>query len=245
LLGIGQTGIGSGVVQDFDLEYAAKLAKLKNVEMATKLGINEAARVTTVKPSGTSSMVLGCSSGVHAWHAPFYKRRIRVGKNESIYKYLSENHPELLEDDFEKPHLQSIITVPQKAPGDAILRTESALELLTRVKWFHDNWIRPGHNTGNNTHNVSATISIKDDEWEEVGNWMWKNRDSYNGLSVLPFSDHTYVQAPFQDCSKEEYDMLMTTLKKIDLTKVYEIEDNTNLAGEIACSGGSCEVKYV
>lgn len=245
LLGVGMTGIGSGIIQTFDLNQSAQVAKEENKRVAQQIGINSAARITTVKPSGTSSMVLGCSSGVHAWHAPFYKRRIRVGKNESIYNYLVNNHPELLEDDFEKPHLQAIISVPQKAPLTAILRNESAINLLERIKFFHSDWILPGHNSGNNTHNVSATISIKENEWESVGEWMWKNRDCYNGLSVLPYSDHTYVQAPFEDCSEEEYNLLMTTLKDVDLTKIYEIEDNTDLSGEIACAGGACEVKYV
>jgi len=150
--------------------------------------------------------------------------------------------PELMEDDFFRPHDTAILSVPQMAPECSILRTESALSLLNRVKFIHDEWIKPGHTSGQNTHNVSATISIKDDEWVDVGEWMWKNRDSYNGLSVLPYSDHTYKQAPFEDITREKYDELYNKLDIINLNEVYEVEDTTNLMGEIACSGGSCEI---
>jgi ribonucleoside-diphosphate reductase alpha chain len=103
-------------------------------------------------------------------------------------------------------------------------------------------WVKPGHRKGQNTHNVSATITIKDAEWQDVGEWMWENRDKYNGLSVLPYSDHTYKQAPFEDCSKETYDVLVESLQEIDLTQVQEEEDNTDLQGELACAGGACEI---
>jgi hypothetical protein len=172
----------------------------------------------------------------------FYIRRLRVNKSESIYFYLMTHVPELMEDDFFRSHDTAILSVPQMAPEGSILRTESALSLLNRVKFIHDEWIKPGHTNGQNTHNVSATISIKDDEWVDVGEWMWKNRDSYNGLSVLPYSDHTYKQAPFEDITKEKYDELYNKLDIINLNEVYEIEDTTNLMGEIACSGGSCEI---
>ena len=152
------------------------------------------------------------------------------------------HHPELIEDDFFRPHDTAIISVPQKAPEGAIMRTESALDLLERVKLFYQGWIKPGHRTGQNTHNISATISIKADEWGTVGKWMWENRKFYNGLSVLPYSDHTYTQAPFEDCTKEKYEELMGSLSNIDLLQVVELVDNTNLKGEAACAGGACEV---
>ena len=119
------------------------------------------------------------------------------------------------------------------------------MELLERVKWFSQNWIRNGHKRGNNTHNISATISIKEDEWDEVGEWMWENRKYYNGLSVLPYKGGTYKQAPFENCDELTYRRMMESLGEIDLTKVIELEDNTNLSGEAACAGGACEVKYV
>ena len=245
LLGIGLTGIGSGIAQKMDMKAAAKIAKEENGRLAILLGINAAARVTTIKPSGTSSLVLGCSSGIHAWHNDYYIRRIRVGKNEDIYHYLSVNHPELVEDEFFRPHDTAVISVPQKAPEDSTLRYESAMDLLERVKWFSQNWIRNGHKRGNNTHNISATISIKEDEWKEVGEWMWDNRNFYNGLSVLPYKGGTYKQAPFEDCDELTYKRMMDSLVDVDLTKIIETDDNTNLSGEVACAGGACEVNYV
>ena len=243
LIGVSMTGIGSGVVTTYDMSEAAEVVKVENERVAKILGINSAARCTTVKPAGTTSLALGTSSGIHAWHNDYYLRRVRVGKNEAIYTYLSIYHPELLEDDKFRPHDTAIITVPQKAPEGAILRTESPFDLLERVKQVTKEWIKPGHRKGNNTHNVSATISIKNDEWDTVGEWMWENRKFYNGLSVLPFDGHTYVQAPFTDCTKEEYEALIETLKEVDLSKVVEMEDMTDLAGEAACAGGACEVK--
>lgn len=242
LIGVGMTGIGSGAVLKLDLKQAAQVVKEENERVAKLIGINPAARCTTIKPSGTSSLTLGTSSGIHAWHNDYYIRRVRVGKNEAIYTYLSIYHPELVEDEYFRPHDTAVISVPQKAPEGSILRHESALQLLERVKFFYQHWIKPGHRTGQNTHNISATVSIKDNEWDEVGKWMWQNRKFYNGLSVLPFSDHTYKQAPFQDCTKEEYDELIKSLNDIDLTKVVEFFDTTNLMGELACAGGACEI---
>ena len=242
LLGIGMTGIGSGRVQQLDLEEAANLAVSTNKYYAGELGINAAARVTTVKPSGTTSCVLGTSSGVHAWHNDYYIRRIRVGKNEAIYNYLSIRHPELLEDDFFKADSQAVISIPQKAPGDGILRHETSLELLERVRDIYSRWIEPGHIQGNNTHNVSCTVSVKEDEWEKVGEWMWKNKTFYNGLSVLPYDGGTYTQAPFEDIEADKFDELNNQLKEVDVSQIVEIVDNTNLTGELACAGASCEI---
>ena len=243
LLGIGMTGIASNRVQKLDMEKAAKVAVDENKRIADLLGINPAARVTTVKPSGTTSLILGTSSGVHAWHNDYYIRRIRVGKNEAIYTYLAIHHPELVEDDFFKPTIQAVISVPQKAPDGSILRNENVIDMLERVKRFNTQWVKKGHRKGANTNNVSATVSIQEGEWEKVGQWMWENKDFYNGLSVLPYSDHTYKQAPFEDCTEEEYERLMTSLHELDLSKVVEMDDMTDLSGELACAGGACEIK--
>ena len=243
LIGVSMTGIGSGAILKYDMEEAAELVKVENERVAKILGINSAARCTTVKPAGTTSLTLGTSSGIHAWHNDYYLRRMRVGKNEAIYSYLSIYHPELLEDCVLRPHDTAILTIPQKAPAGAILRTESPFDLLERVKQVTKEWIKPGHRKGNNSHNVSATVSIKDEEWEAVGEWMWENRKFYNGLSVLNYSGHTYRQAPFEDCTEEGYTKLAQTLSNLDLTKVVEMEDMTDLAGEAACAGGACEVK--
>ena len=243
LIGVGMTGIGSGKVRQFNLEEAAENVKTENARVAKLIGINSAARCTTIKPSGTSSLVLGTSSGIHAWHNDYYIRRIRVGKNESIYLHLLINHPELVKDEYFRPHDTAVIEIPQKAPDNAIYRTESAIDLLERVKMFYKGWIKPGHKTGQNTHNISATISVKEDEWETVGKWMFENKTYYNGLSVLPYDGGTYIQAPFEDCTKETYEEMMKSLTQIDLTTVVELEDNTDQKGEVACGAGGCEIK--
>jgi ribonucleoside-diphosphate reductase alpha chain len=243
LLGVGMTGIGSGVVQKLDVKSATKVAKEENERVAGILGINKAARITTIKPAGTSSLTLGCSSGIHAWHNDYYLRRVRVGKNESIYTHLALHHPELVEDEYFRPHDTAVIGVPQKAPEGSILRTESPLQLLERVKWFSQNWIKPGHRNGMNTHNISATVSIREHEWDAVGKWMWENKEFYNGLSVLNYDGGSYTQAPFEDITKEKYEQLMQTLHDVDLSKVVEFDDNTDLTGELACAGGACEIK--
>jgi ribonucleoside-diphosphate reductase alpha chain len=243
LLGVSLTGIASNKIQNLDVKAAAAAAKEKNKEISKIIGIKAAARITTIKPAGTTSLALGCSSGIHAWHNDYYIRRIRVGKNESIYKYLADNHPELVEDEYFRPHDTAVISVPQKAPEGATLRSESSLELLERIKWFSKNWIKPGHARGQNTHNISATVSIKDDEWETVGKWMWENRKYYNGISCLPYDGGSYVQQPFEDCTKETYEKMMGHLKGVDLTEIIESEDNTDLKGELACAGGACEIK--
>ena len=242
LLGVGMTGIGSGKVQNLNLEEAAKLAVETNKYYAAEIGVNPAARLTTVKPSGTTSCVLGTSSGIHAWHNDYYIRRIRVGKNEAIYTYLSIHHPELIEDDFFKPDSQAIISIPQQAPEGGILRHEASLELLERVRDIYEKWIIPGHVGGNNTHNVSCTISVKEDEWDKVGEWMWENREYYNGMSVLPYFGGSYKQAPFEDIDEKTFEGMFIDLKEVDLSGVVEIMDNTNLTGELACAGGSCEI---
>jgi ribonucleoside-triphosphate reductase len=243
LLGVGMTGIGSGKVQKLDLKAAAKVSREENERVASIIGINRSARTTTIKPAGTSSLTLGCSSGIHAWHNDFYLRRVRVGKNEAIYSYLAINHPELVEDEYFRPHDTAVIGVPQKAPEGSILRSESPLQLLERVKWFNQNWIKPGHRTGMNTHNISATVSIREHEWDAVGNWMWENKEHFNGLSVLPYDGGTYIQAPFEDIDEQKYNQLMETLHDVDLSKIIELDDNTDLSGELACAGGACEIK--
>jgi ribonucleoside-diphosphate reductase alpha chain len=237
------TGIASGKVLNLDTTEASKVVKKENERVAKMIGVNKAARCTTVKPAGTTSLTLGTSSGIHAWHNEHYIRRLRVGKNEAIYSYLSIFHPDMIEDEYFRPHDTAVISVPQKAPEDAIMRTESALQLLKRVAKISTEWVKPGTRSGQNTHNVSATISIKEAEWADVGEWMWENRNIYNGLSVLPYDGGSYKQAPFEDCSKETYEAMLETLEEVDLTKVIEIEDNTNLTGELACAGGACEIK--
>jgi len=242
LIGVSMTGIGSGKVLKLNTTESAEIVKKENARVARMLGINKSARCTTVKPAGTTSLTLGTSSGIHAWHNDYYIRRIRVGKNEAIYTYLSLNHPELVEDCVFRSHDTAVISIPQMAPEGSILRTESPFDLLERVKKISTEWVKPGHRKGSNTHNVSATISLKENEWDKAGEWMWKNRECYNGLSVLPYDGGTYTQAPFEDITKKEYDTLLNSLTSINLLGVVELTDETDLKGELACAGGACEI---
>jgi len=242
LLGVSMTGIASNAVENLDIESASIKAKLENERVAKIIGINSAARVTCIKPAGTTSLVLGTSSGIHAWHDYYYIRRMRLGKNEAIYNYLSLNHPELVEDEYFNPTTQAVVQIPQIAPKNAIIRTESCFDLLERIKRYSIRWVSRGHNTGMNSHNVSATVSIKEDEWDAVGEWMWMNRHYYNGLSVLPYDGGTYIQAPFETITREKYIELLDSLKSVDLTNIVETQDNTDLTGELACAGGQCEI---
>lgn len=241
LIGVGMTGIASGRVLDLDLRETAEEAKKMNMATSGKIGIQFAARCSTIKPSGTTSLVLGTSSGIHAWHNDYYVRRVRIGKNEALYTYLSIQHPELLEDDLLNTK-QAIIHIPQQAPEGSILRTESAMDLLERIKKFNVEWVRNGFRRGNNANNVSATVSILDNEWEMVGEWMWENKASYNGLSVLPFDNGNYKQAPFEDLTRQQFEELEECLKEIDLTQVIEFDDETDHKAEAACAGGACAI---
>jgi ribonucleoside-diphosphate reductase alpha chain len=243
LIGVGMTGIASGEILKYDIAGASAVAKEVNTETAKTISINAASRVTTIKPSGSTSCVLGTSSGIHAWYDEFYIRRMQMTKDEAIYKYLINNHPELVEDYHLIPN-SAVVEVPQKAPEDAILRSESALELLERVKKFNVEWVKTGHRFGDNTNNVSATISVKDDEWGTVGEWMWNNKHTFNGLSVLPYDGGSYSQAPFETIDEERYNEMVSHLSAIDLTQVLEKEDNTTQKEEIACAGGACDLTY-
>lgn len=245
LIGVSMTGIASGVVLKLDMTEAAKQVNKVNSRVAKLIGINKAARTTTVKPAGTTSLVLGTSSGIHAWHNRYYIRRLRVGKNESIYSYLQINHPELIEDDYFRPHDTAVLSIPQEAPKGSIMRKESPLDLLERIKKVASEWVQPGHRTGSNSHNVSATVSVKETEWDQVGEWMWDNREHYNGLAVLPYDGGSYVQAPFEDINKQQHDEMVKALHSIDLSKIVELDDQTDLAGELACSGGSCDITSI
>jgi ribonucleoside-triphosphate reductase len=243
LLGVSMTGIASGTVESLSMEEATKHVLAENSRVASAININISARTTCVKPAGTTSLVLGTSSGIHAWHNDYYIRRMRAGKDEALAQYMMIAAPELVEQDVNVPH-QVVLSFPQKAPQGAKVRTEHMLELLERVKDVSIRWVAPGHRNGINQHNVSCTISVKDGQWKLLTNWMWSNRDHYNGISVLPyFGAAAYPQLPFEDITEEKYLELLPFLEKIDISKVYE--DNgvsVNLAAELACSGDGCEV---
>jgi ribonucleoside-diphosphate reductase alpha chain len=241
LLGVSMTGIASGGVLRLSMKEAAECVKQENARVAKIIGINAAARCTAVKPEGTLSLVVGSSSGIHAWHSQYYIRRMRFNKMESIAQYLMKEIPELIEEDKFNSN-QIVLSIPVKAPEGAITRHESAIEMLERVKKVSLDWVKTGHRRGDNTHNVSATVSVKQEEWDGVGEWMWNNRDCYNGLSVLPADNGSYVQAPFEDCDELTYRRMLQYAKNIDLTKVTETEDKTQLKENVACGGGACEV---
>lgn len=238
LLGVSLTGI-AGMKKDLDLEAAARVAVSVNIQTAKEIGIKPAKRVTCVKPSGTTSLVMGTSSGVHPWHSQHYIRRIRLNKMEPLYAYLNRRIPELLEDSVYDT-TDAVLSLPVKAIENGVMRSESALDFLERVKMVHQTWIKAGHIDGENTHNCSATVSIGDDEWTVVGNWMWDNRDSYTGLSVIPRDVGTYSQTPFEECSEEKYLEMMDKVRGLDLTQVIETDDMTALNDNIACAGGAC-----
>lgn len=246
LVGVGMTGICNGNVLPLDLQKATDIVLAENERVAKMLGINIAARTTTVKPSGTTSCVVGTSSGIHAWHCKFFIRNMQCAVGDDLFNYFTEHHPEIIKVMDYQPQ-SAVIGIPMKAASGAILReNESAIEFLERVKRFNIEWVQSGHRSGPNHNNVSATCNIRDEEWDEVGKWMWDNRKIYSGISVLPYDGGTYSDAPFQDCTEYEYTRRMKYIKNnpIDLTKIKEIEDNTDLKGEIACAGGACDLVF-
>ena len=243
LIGVSLTGVASCDLSKFDLKEGAEVVKAENERVASLIGINKAARTTTIKPAGTSSLVLGCSSGCHAYHAKYYLRTIRVKKNEPIYGYMVNALPEIVEDDIMKPTTDACIRIPLMAPEGSIVRgEETMMDFLERVKLLNEEWVQPGHRSGQDGNNVSATVSVKEDDWDELVEWMWKNKECYNGLSVLPYDGGTYKQAPFETCTKEEYEQRSEALRSIDLTQIKEYEDKTDLQGELACSADGCEI---
>lgn len=245
LLGVSMTGIASGTIGPLDADLAARHALAMNTVVAGQIGIRPAARATCVKPAGTTSLVLGTSSGIHAWHAPYYIRRMRAGKDEALAQYMMQAAPALVEDDVTDPK-QVVMSFPQKAPEGALMRDEPMLSLLERVKQVSTGWVAAGHRTGQNRHNVSCTISVKDNQWVALTAWMWANREHYAGISVLPyFGSAAYPQLPFEDITREQYEALLPHLQSIDISQVREHNgDAVDLSGELACAGGACELTY-
>jgi ribonucleoside-triphosphate reductase len=245
LLGVSFTGIAdsSGIVTSEWLREGAALAKEVNERIAKKIGINSSARITAIKPEGTASCVLGSASGIHARHSDYYIRRIRMNKDDALAVYLKNTIPDLVEDDkFSATGV--VVSIPQESPAGSITRhNETAETLFNRTMQYNTNWVREGYRSGDNQHNVSVTISVRDAEWEIVRNLMWQNRELYNGISLLPFSDHTYVQAPFTDCTKEEFEEMSKLVKTIDLSQVVEESDKTERIEQLSCVGGVCAIE--
>lgn len=243
LIGVSFTGIADSqnIITNDLLREGAALVLDVNSKYAKKIGINEAARCTVIKPEGTSSALLSSSSGIHSRHAHYYLRRIRLNKGEALDSYIRSIMPYLIEDEIGNSY-GSVFTIPQKSPEGSIIRSqETAIQLLKRVMDYNQNWVAPGHRSGENNNNVSVTVSIKDHEWDEVREFMWENRYLYTGISLLPYDGGTYKQLPFEECSEDLFNTYNAMLKQIDLRDVKEQEDNTNFLQEIACGGGLCE----
>ena len=241
LLGVSLTGImDCAVLHRSDSNKTLKLLKdtviATNKKWADLLGIPQSTATTCVKPSGTVSQLTDSASGIHARHAPYYVRTVRGDVKDSLTQFLmNQNIPN--EPDFNNPSNTVVFSFPFKSPDAAICRTDmKALEQLHVWKRFSDHWCE---------HKPSVTVSVKEHEWVEVGNWCYSNFDSLSGISFLPFSDHSYRQAPYQDSTKQEYKKLCAAMPDaIDWKEFdnYEKEDNTKASQELACSAGVCEV---
>ena len=247
LLGVSLTGIMDNGYTNGTIQYErgsihAMLAGLRdeavktNKLWAAKLGIPVSAAITCVKPSGTVSQLVDSASGIHARHSPYYIRTVRADKKDPLALMMKDmGFP--VEDDVTKPQHTYVFSFPQKSPADAIFRKDltaiEQLELwLTYQRWWCE-------------HKPSVTVSVKEEEWPEVGAWVYNHFDEMSGVSFLPFSDHVYKQAPYQDCTKEEYDALAAKMPKVvDWTKLatYEKQDATTGSQELACVAGGCEI---
>ena len=243
LLGVSKTGIADcpNIPNEWLID-GARLCLELNEKYSRILGINIAARTTTIKPEGSSSCVFSSSSGVHDRYSDFYIRRVRHNKDESLSLYLKNKIPDLIEEDLTSPNT-IVISIPQKSPNGALLRSNSsAIELLDRAMKYNRNWVKPGHRYGPNNNNVSLTVYVKENEWAIVRDYMWKNRLDYSGISLFPYDGGSYKQAPFEECSKEKYEELSRLLKNVDFREVKEMEDSTSKIEIVACSGNSCEI---
>jgi ribonucleoside-diphosphate reductase alpha chain len=216
------------------LERLRDVARKTNEEYAEKFGIPPSASITCVKPSGTVSQLVDSASGIHARHNDFYIRRIRMDKKDPIYTYLKEKGV-AVEDEVFRPDSTAVFSFPMMAPKGAILRNDkTSIEQLDNWLIYQRHWCE---------HKPSVTISVKDEDWVEVGAWVWKHFDEISGVSFLPHSNHTYQQAPYEDCTKEQYEeLLVTTPKSIDWENFKEEEDNTTGAQTLACVSGACEI---
>ena len=243
LLGVSLTGIMDNPLTNGSknglkelLEELRDVAYETNKEWADRLGIPHAAAITCVKPSGTVSQLVDSASGIHARHNPFYIRTVRADNKDPLCKLMQEmgfpNEP-----DVTKPDHTTVFSFPMKSPKDAVFRMDmSALEQLELWKTYQESW---------GEHKPSVTISVKEDEWVDVAAWVFENFDSISGISFLPFSEHVYRQAPYQDCTEEEYNEALGNMpKNVDWAELskYESQDYTVSSQELACVAGGCEV---
>jgi len=220
--------------RDPTLSYGTNPCSEIILEYAKKFDIAPSASITCVKPSGTVSQLVDSASGIHARHNDFYTRRIRMDKKDPIYDYLKAMGV-TVEDEVFRPDSTAVFSFPMKAPKGAILRNDkTAIEQLEIWLVYQRHWCE---------HKPSVTISVKDEEWPEVGAWVWKHFDEISGVSFLPHSNHTYQQAPYEDCTEEQYkELLAKTPSRIDWADFLEVEDNTTGQQTLACTAGSCEI---
>jgi ribonucleoside-triphosphate reductase len=239
LLGVSLTGIQDcKILRNPDpamLERLRDYAGEINVEYSKKLDINPATAITTIKPSGTVSQLVDSSSGIHGRFSPYYIRTVRQANNDPLTTFMKEagvpNEPDQM-----NPNKTTIFSFPIKSPEGATLANEqTAIEQLENWLVFQKHW---------SEHSVSVTVYVKEHEWMEVGNWCYQNFDYITGVSFLPYSEHTYAQAPYQPCTKEEFDAAVVAMPNVDFSELsnYEKEDNTEGAQTLACTGGACEI---
>jgi ribonucleoside-triphosphate reductase len=242
LLGVSLTGImDHPVLSQTSAEAASWLRRLKehaiavNREWAAKLGINPAAAITTVKPSGTVSQLVDSASGIHPRYSEFYIRTVRADKKDPLAQLMrAQGFP--VEDCVMKPETTDIFSFPVAGPGHAVFRNDrSAIEQLEHYRMVLDHWTE---------HNVSITVYAKDHEWLEVGAWVYQHFDKLAGVSFLPHSDHSYRQAPYTECSEQEYEALLAKMPTFDWNQLalFERDDATVNTKEMACSAGVCEI---
>ena len=239
LLGVSLTGIMDNkdmLNGKIDLEKLKDVAIKYNKIWATKMDIPQSAAITCVKPSGTVSQLVDSASGIHTRHSPYYLRTVRADKKDPLARMMVDAGV-YHEDDLTKPEHTLVFYFPMKSPKGALTRKDlSAVEHLEIWKKYQDNWCE---------HKPSVTVSVKEDEWLDVGAWVYKNFDDISGISFLPYSDHSYKQAPYQEITYNEYrKWLKKTTDVVDWSKIteYETEDNTENTKELACSAGTCEI---
>jgi ribonucleoside-diphosphate reductase alpha chain len=239
LLGVSLTGImDNKIMSNPDpkfLEEMRDVARKTNHRYAKRLDVPVSAAITCVKPSGTVSQLVDSASGIHTRHSDYYIRTVRMDKKDAIYDFLKEKGV-YVEDEQFRPESTAVFSFPIKSPKGSVTRNDkTALEQLELWLTYQRHWCE---------HKPSVTISVRDEEWMEVGAWVYKHFDEISGISFLPHSDHSYVQAPYQECSKHEYDVLVSqTPKDIDFQELIEDDDMTEGAQTMACVGTSCEIQ--
>lgn len=244
LLGVSLTGIaGCGMFSQLNLTRGAQAVLESNAIWSQAFGISATARATCVKPSGTASLVMGTSSGIHAYYGDYYIRRTKLEKGEPLYEHLLGICPGLIEDDVTDPMNMYQFTSPMRAPEGAIKRDEKIFDFLARILRVSKEWVAPGHVSGANSHNVSTTLELEDNEWGEVGEWMWENRYNYNGMAYMP-RFHGFEGAPFQEIDRARYEKMLESVKPLALDELVEEDDYTHLGEVVACAGGACEYTF-